>query len=973
MLSPFICPSLGAQEVPPALFVRMEGELEALRVSSVSIETRIIGPISETRMTLKFYNGSQRQLEGDLYFPLPEGATVSGYALDVAGVLIDGVAVEKAKGRQVFERIQRQGIDPGLVEWTRGSNFKTRVFPIPARGSRTVMVRYLAELKEQSGNLVYRLPLRFRDRVDDFTLSVEVVSPGGSPEVLPGDLGGFDVHRRRDGYLIETRRKAVVLDGDIVVRVPTATEPEETMIERAADGETYFLLSHKPSPLDPDPGPSPGRSVNRLTVYWDASASRQEADHERILRFLASFFREHRQHPMTVYLVVFRNEAEPPVSFLVENGNGQELIDALRKIVYDGGTQIGSIPAPDEDMDLAILFTDGLSTFGYPEPLGLRTPLFILSTAVGADHPFLQHLAHSHGGEYFNMLSWQDREILGRLERPGLQFLGMRVEEGRIEEGYPNAMRPISGRLVFVGKLGSPRARIRLLFGSDGGATEEAKFEIDGSEAGTGELLRSVWAQKKLQELLVFAGRNRSLMVELGKEMGLVTPSTSLIVLESLDQYVENSIPPPPSLPDMRREYFVLLEQRRRQDKQQQESKLTRILSLWAERVAWWQQEFVYQEGFRFQEQEEAAAGVPAAGVPAAEGGAEEEAPAAPEPAFREEAALDTEAERSVSGVDEEDLGEPERKGDGEPGGESAAPEIVVNPWDPDTPYLVALRKTPKGGMYEAYLSLREAYGGSPAFYLDCGDYFLEQSFPDLALRIWSNVSELALENAPLLRVLAHRLARNERLDLSRLLFEEVLRIRPEEPQSYRDLALVLARMGRYERAIELLNRVVLGHWERFDEIELIALMELNRLIPKAWAAGLRELPVDPRLVQLLDVDIRVVLSWDADLTDMDLWVTEPSLERAYYGNRRTTIGGHFSRDFTDGYGPEEYLLKKAMQGSYRIEVDYFGSSALSLSGSVILQVDIFTHYGRPNEHRQTLSVRLTESSEPLLVGEITF
>ena len=44
-------------------------------------------------------------MEGDLYFPLPEGATVSGYALDIEGRMIDGVAVEKHKGRQVFENI----------------------------------------------------------------------------------------------------------------------------------------------------------------------------------------------------------------------------------------------------------------------------------------------------------------------------------------------------------------------------------------------------------------------------------------------------------------------------------------------------------------------------------------------------------------------------------------------------------------------------------------------------------------------------------------------------------------------------------------------------------------------------------------------------------------------------------------------------------------------------------------------------
>ena len=59
-----------------------------------------------------------------------------------------------------------------------------------------------------------------------------------------------------------------------------------------------------------------------------------------------------------------------------------------------------------------------------------------------------------------------------------------------------------------------------------------------------------------------------------------------------------------------------------------------------------------------------------------------------------------------------------------------------------------------------------------------------------------------------------------------------------------------------------------------------------------------------------LDCDVRIVLTWDADLTDVDLWVTEPSGEKCFYDHNRTTIGGMLCRDFTQGYGPEEYCLR---------------------------------------------------------------
>ena len=86
---------LFAQSVPPALMVKGEEKSESLQIASVSTEIGITGGFAETRMTMTFYNPHYRQLSGDLYFPLPEGATVSGYALDIDGVMVDGVAVGK--------------------------------------------------------------------------------------------------------------------------------------------------------------------------------------------------------------------------------------------------------------------------------------------------------------------------------------------------------------------------------------------------------------------------------------------------------------------------------------------------------------------------------------------------------------------------------------------------------------------------------------------------------------------------------------------------------------------------------------------------------------------------------------------------------------------------------------------------------------------------------------------------------------
>jgi len=321
--------------------------------------------------------------------------------------------------------------------------------------------------------------------------------------------------------------------------------------------------------------------------------------------------------------------------------------------------------------------------------------------------------------------------------------------------------------------------------------------------------------------------------------------------------------------------------------------------------------------------------------------------------------------------------------------GEAGAPtaSIALKPWDPQTPYLGAL-KSAGTSAYTAFLSQRDKYGASPAFYLDCADFFLRQGDHELAIRILTDISEMQLESPQLLRVLAHRLEQIGELDLAIDVFEKVLKMRPEEPQSHRDLALVLAdqadwklhshakdeALQEYHRAEGLLGEVVMGEWDsRFPEIETIALSELNDLHRKVKVVdGKSASPVDSSLESALDYDMRVVLTWDTDETDMDLWVTEPSGEKCFYNHTRTTIGGAISKDFTQGYGPEVYTIRKAMPGMYKVQANYFGTHQQTLSGPTTLQVTLITSYGRPNEKRQSITLRLVQNKEVIDVGDVT-
>ncbi len=300
----------------------------------------------------------------------------------------------------------------------------------------------------------------------------------------------------------------------------------------------------------------------------------------------------------------------------------------------------------------------------------------------------------------------------------------------------------------------------------------------------------------------------------------------------------------------------------------------------------------------------------------------------------------------------------------------TGAVQIRLAAWEPDSPFAQRLRKAPARELYERYLEEREANADSSAFFLDVADMLFSAGQRELALRALSNLAEMELDNRHLLRVLGYRLMQAGEPGLAVPVFEQVLAMADDEPQSFRDLGLALEAAGRLQQAVDPLYQVVLRQWDRrFDGVALIALDELTNLVARSGPA-LDAKQVDPRLRKAMPLDLRVVLAWDVDNSDMDLWVTDPNGERAYYGNRLTHQGGQMSQDFTGGYGPEQFSLRDAKPGIYKVEANYFGSRQQLVTGAATLMLRLSTHWGTSQQKDKAVTMRLHDATDTVLVGE---
>ncbi len=301
---------------------------------------------------------------------------------------------------------------------------------------------------------------------------------------------------------------------------------------------------------------------------------------------------------------------------------------------------------------------------------------------------------------------------------------------------------------------------------------------------------------------------------------------------------------------------------------------------------------------------------------------------------------------------------------------------IVYSPANTD--YLKTIQKTDKAAQYQKYLELRASFVSNPVYYFDVADHFIKTGNKEIGLRILSNLAELDLGNYELYKMLGYKLKQLGDYEDEVFVCKKITELRPLDPQSYRDYGLALEDAGEHQKALNVLyNAMTKSYTDDADElyngIQEIFLPEINRII--AMNKGKLDLsPISKKVIEAFPADVRIVLNWNMNNTDIDLWVTDPNNEKCYYSHNRTAIGGRISHDMTQGFGPEQFLLKKAMKGTYKIEINYYGDRQATIAGPTTIVAELYTHYGTPQEKKELIVLQMKKDTNgTVYVGDLDF
>lgn len=169
----------------------------AVRLSKHAVKVRIVDVVARTEVDETFTNDTDEELEGIFRFPLPPGSQIEDLALEVDGQLVRGAFVDRDKGAAIWRGViqnaapkqpkPREEIiwvpgpwrDPALLEWQRGGRFELRIFPIPKRGSRRVVLTYTQTVDQSGGVRRFTYPLAHdtsgTTKIDSFDMDLQVL------------------------------------------------------------------------------------------------------------------------------------------------------------------------------------------------------------------------------------------------------------------------------------------------------------------------------------------------------------------------------------------------------------------------------------------------------------------------------------------------------------------------------------------------------------------------------------------------------------------------------------------------------------------------------------------------------------------------------------------------------------------------------------------------------------------------------
>lgn len=539
----------------------------AIEIQSTAVTTTIHDQVARTKVEQVLYNPNPQQTEGTLLFPVPRGAQLDKFTMEIDGKMVEAELLKSGKARGIYEDIVRKMKDPALLEYADRDLFKLRIFPIPGHGQKRITFSYTQILKSDSGLVNYTFPLnttRFSTRpLKNVSVKIDLESTQPLKSIY-SPSHKVDIHRKGETHAtigFETTDAKCDSDFDLFYKSDTAELGANLMTYKTGDDDGYFLMLLSPGTVTKKHTVIP----KDVTFVLDTSGSMQGnkiKQAKKALQFCVNSLNEEDRFEV----VRFSTEVEPLFHELrkVSDDSRKQADDFIKDLEANGSTALDSAlqeslklrPHDSERPYLVIFLTDGLPTIGVTDERAIieharkgsdgNTRVFCFGVGYDVNTRLLDRIAEETRAVTQYVLPEEDIEgkvssFFAKIKEPVLANPKLHFPEGvRVSKLYPSPLPDIfSGeQLILVGRYKHAAHGQVVLEGTVNGATKKFRYNVDFSTDEQHDFIPRLWATRRVGYLLDeirLHGENtesRDEVTALARKYGIVTPYTAYLIVE---------------------------------------------------------------------------------------------------------------------------------------------------------------------------------------------------------------------------------------------------------------------------------------------------------------------------------------------------------------------------------------------------------------------------------------------------------
>ncbi len=539
---------------------------QPITLQSQSIEVNIEGQFAHVRSTQIFKNNTWMDLEGTWVFPVPHGADISDFSLWLDGKELTAETMEAAQAAQIYHQIVATMRDPGLLEYLGEGLIQAHIYPIPANGTKQVDMEYDWLLPLDSGLMRVDLPLKLDgysiDVINSLAITVNIKTPDALGTIYSPT---HDVKVDRESPYEATasmEKSSIRPQGDFVLYIsrPKAPVGLNMLTHGTGTNEGYFLAM-----IAPEYDESSINIVPKdFVCVLDTSGSMAGGKIEQAKEALDFIFRNLNDDDRFA-LITFATDVYPYFDGWSDatGGNISDVRDYISGIDAGGSTNINS--ALDKALSYesgknrpmyVIFLTDGLPTVGETNTAKIIENtnavnsevdgrIFCFGVGDDVDYSFIDRLSRENGGYTSNVAPDEDLEqplsdFYSKIKSPVMTGIEVEIRGARIYDMLPVNLSDLflGSQILLTGRyVGSGSGEI-ILTGSVSGDSRRYSYDVEFTDERDNDFIPRHWATRRVGYLLNqvrLYGENTELkdeIVELAMRYGIITPYTSMLVVE---------------------------------------------------------------------------------------------------------------------------------------------------------------------------------------------------------------------------------------------------------------------------------------------------------------------------------------------------------------------------------------------------------------------------------------------------------